>query len=280
MSNRASIREVLSLESARLTYHRCPPMRGPGRPLILLHPWFGCWQFWDQTVAALPEYDCFSVDLYSLGASPGGMAFAQPQGLARATAAMIQALGLGRCSLIGNSMGGIAAQIVAAELAHEIEALVLVGTGARTVGVKTEWREALDRWLAGPTDHDFTESLVAALLARRPQRADDFDQFVQEVTKANKAFMGEVLNNAFQLDLRPMLPRITAPTLVIRGELDAARTSAHVTELLLGIPDSRAIEIQGGGHSPQVDSPEAFTAAVRNFLLSERQHGSDPSAGQ
>jgi pimeloyl-ACP methyl ester carboxylesterase len=36
---------------------------------------------------------------------------------------------------------------------------------------------------------------------------------------------------------------------------------------LAGIPSSDAVEIPGGGHSPQVDSPQAFSQLVRNFLL-------------
>ena len=66
------------------------------------------------------------------------------------------------------------------------------------------------------------------------------------VVSANKAFMGAVLNRAFALDLRPELAKITAATLVIRGELDAARTRAHVEELLAGIPTSTAYNQTGG----------------------------------
>jgi len=87
------------------------------------------------------------------------------------------------------------------------------------------------------------------------------------VANANKSFMGAVLTSAFALDLRPVLPRITASTIVVRGERDAARTPAHVQELLAGIPKSRSFEIPGGGHSPQVDSPQAFSDIVRTFLV-------------
>jgi pimeloyl-ACP methyl ester carboxylesterase len=54
--------------------------------------------------------------------------------------------------------------------------------------------------------------------------------------------------------------------LVLRGELDAARTPAHVAELMAGVPDCRAVEIPNAGHSPQVDSAEAFCLLVRAFL--------------
>ena len=194
--------------------------------------------------------------------------FASPEGLAQALGALLDALRIERCVVVGNSMGGIAGQALAAARGEQIGRLVLVGTGARTVGVKPEFRQALDEWITGAADRDFTERLVDALLARRPERSE-FDRFVEAVVTANKAFMGAVLNRAFELDLRPVLPQITAPTLVIRGELDAARTRAHVEELLAGIPESTALEIPGAGHSPQVDSPEAFARALRGFLLQQ-----------
>jgi 3-oxoadipate enol-lactonase len=267
MTDPAPTRESVEIGGATLVYNRRPPLTGgQAWPVILLHPWFGSWLFWRQTVAALPEFETYSVDLYSLGASAEWQRFASPRGLAQAVGTMLDALHVDRCSVVGNSMGGIAAQALAAMRGDRIGRLVLVGTGARTVGVKPEFRRALDDWISGEADRAFTERLVDALLARRPA-AEEFDAFVEPVVSANKAFMGAVLNSAFELDLRPELPKITAPTLVIRGELDAARTRAHVEELLAGIPASTALEIAGAGHSPQVDSPEAFARALRDFLL-------------
>jgi 3-oxoadipate enol-lactonase len=261
--------ESVALGGARLVYHRRAPLTGgPGEPVILLHPWFGCWQFWRQTVEALPELETYSVDLYSLGAGDDWQRFAGPQGLAEAVGALLDARRIERCSMVGNSMGGIAAQALAAARGDRIGKLVLVGTGARIVGVKPEFRQALDEWIAGEADPAFTGRLVEALLARRPA-PEEFDRFVAMVVNANKTFMGAVLNSAFALDLRPELPKIAAATLVVRGELDAARTQAHVDELLAGIPRSTALEIPGAGHSPQVDSPDAFSRALRGFLLQQ-----------
>jgi pimeloyl-ACP methyl ester carboxylesterase len=257
----------VEVRGTRLVYHhRAASSAGAADPVILLHPWFGCWQFWRQTVEDLPELETYSVDLYSLGAGPDWQRFAGPQGLAEAVGAMLDGLRIERCSVVGNSMGGIAAQALAAARGHQIGRLVLVGTGARTTGLKSEFREAVDQWIAGGPDPALTERLVDALIARRPA-AEEFDQFVGMVVNANKAFMGAVLNSAFALDLRPELPRITAATLIIRGKFDAARTRTHVEELLAGIPNSTALEIPDAGHSPQVDSPEPFARALRGFLL-------------
>jgi 3-oxoadipate enol-lactonase len=267
MVGQGTTAESIALSGGRLDYYRRRPLtKGRTGPVIFLHPWFGCWQFWRHTVDALPEFDTYSVDLYSLGHRPDWADFASPDGLARAVGMLLDTLHIDRCSVIGNSMGGIAAQVIAAAQPDRIEKLILIGTGARTVGVKPDWRQAIDDWIAGPADREFAARMVGALLARQPEDPHEFEVFVEMVMNANKSFMGTVLTNAFKLDLRPKLRGITASTLVVRGELDASRTRAHVEELLAGIRDSRAVEIAGGGHSAQVDSPEAFSALVQAFL--------------
>ena len=265
---REAIAGFVDIGGAQLEYHVRHPATDAGLPpVVLLHPWFGCWQFWRGTVEALPEFTTFAVDLYSLGNGETWQDFARPEGLAGAVSAMLDTLRIDRCILVGNSMGGIAAQSLAATQPGRIDKLVLVGTGARTVGVKPEFRQALNTWIAGEADREFTERLVDSLLARRPDDPHDYAVFVDMVANANKAFMVSVLTAAFELDLRPRLPAISAPTLVVRGERDAARTQAHVDELLAGIPRSRAVELAGAGHSPQVDSPQPFAAELCSFLL-------------
>jgi pimeloyl-ACP methyl ester carboxylesterase len=180
---------------------------------------------------------------------------------------MIDALQLRPCSIVGNSMGGIAAQIVASRRGREIEKLILVGTGARTAGLNPQWRRALEEWMAGAADRKMTARLVGGLFARNQEPPEELETYVEEVERANRGFVGAVLRNALELDLRPVLPRITSTTLVIRGEHDGARTPAHVAELLAGIPRSRAVEIPDAGHSPQVDCPEAFVRVLRAAVL-------------
>ena len=260
--------EIIEIAGAQRKYHRRPQLTERRLwPVILLHPWFGCWQFWQRTVEALPEFETYAIDLYSLGAGGNWQEFASPHGLARAVGLMIESLGIERYTLIGNSMGGIAGQVLATTPGNRIENLILVSTGARTVGVKPDFRRALDEWIAQDGGRAFTERLVSSLLARRPEDRHEFETFVESVVNANKAFMGAVLTNAFNLDLRSVLPEITASTLVIRGELDAARTAAHVEEVLAGVSNSKAVEIPAGGHSPQVDSASVFSRVVRDFLL-------------
>jgi len=67
-----------------------------------------------------------------------------------------------------------------------------------------------------------------------------------------------VLTGLLARDVTDQLGSIRAPTLVVRGVEDKARTAEHVRILCAGIPDSTSIEIRNSGHSPMVDQPAAF----------------------
>lgn len=248
-------------------------------PVVLLHPWFGCWQFWQRTVAALPEYTCYLVDLYSPGASDSWGRFARPAGLAEAVVALLDAERLERCTLVGNSLGGITAQIVAATVPDRVQKLVLVGTGASADGLKPDYRAEIDAWLSGDPDGSRCEAFVARLFARRPP-LEELAVYVNAVRTANRDFMVAVLRSSLELDLRPRLHAITARTLVVRGELDAGRTREHVCDLLRGISDSVAIELPGAGHSVMVDSADQFDRVLRAFLQQGHVEGAtgDPES--
>ncbi|GAC1341412.1 MAG: hypothetical protein NVSMB23_12900 [Myxococcales bacterium] len=69
-----------------------------------------------------------------------------------------------------------------------------------------------------------------------------------------------------QCDLRPALPGIANPTLVVVGALDEATPVALGRDLSAGIPGSRFVEIPGCGHCPPLENPAAFLAVIRDFL--------------
>jgi pimeloyl-ACP methyl ester carboxylesterase len=63
-----------------------------------------------------------------------------------------------------------------------------------------------------------------------------------------------------------LVPRITAPTLVIRGELSPILTRPMAERLRAEIPAARLVEIPGAYHHVVLDRPEAFVHEVRGFL--------------
>jgi proline iminopeptidase len=67
-------------------------------------------------------------------------------------------------------------------------------------------------------------------------------------------------------DMRPLLPSLTMPTLVITGEQDFITGPACAAELAEGIPTAKTIVLPGAGHMIHVEAPERFREAVLSFL--------------
>jgi 3-oxoadipate enol-lactonase len=68
------------------------------------------------------------------------------------------------------------------------------------------------------------------------------------------------------VDLRPLLPRISNPALVVVGTLDSATPPELARELAAGIPGAKLREIPDCGHCPPLQEPEKFLASIRDFL--------------
>jgi 3-oxoadipate enol-lactonase len=64
----------------------------------------------------------------------------------------------------------------------------------------------------------------------------------------------------------PLLSRIACPTLVITGELDGPTPPADGKLMAEKIPGARLEIIPRAGHLSNLEQPEAFNAALRDFL--------------
>jgi pimeloyl-ACP methyl ester carboxylesterase len=71
-----------------------------------------------------------------------------------------------------------------------------------------------------------------------------------------------------ETDLVPQLPTIRNPTLVVCGELDGATPPPLCRQMAAHIPGARYVELAGCGHCPPLEQPDAFIAAIADFLLS------------
>jgi 3-oxoadipate enol-lactonase len=235
-----------------------------GRPLLLLHPWFGCAAFFDPVRPVVTDNRVIAVDLYS-PAVGDWRELAAPEPLAAAVVEVLEQETDRPAVVIGNSMGGILAQLVALTRPDLVEKLIIVGTGARNTGLHSKFSERLAAWLAKPDSAQlpaFTRGLVVPRAAGHWAVA----ACVERLARVDPDYIAAVPRATLGLDLRSRLAGVTAPTLVIRGELDTIRTREHAEELAASIPGARAVEIRGAGHSPMVDSTDEFNALAAEFL--------------
>jgi len=76
-----------------------------------------------------------------------------------------------------------------------------------------------------------------------------------------------------EADQRDLLPRITVPTLLIWGEHDVRSPLSVARQFERAIPDTHLVVISRAGHVSNLERPEQFNEAVREFC---RTHSPQP----
>lgn len=246
-----------------ITYRR----RGFGVPLVLLHGAFGDSGDWSADVSALEAgHDVIAWDAPGCGGSSDVPTGWTDGDWSDVLADFIAALGLDRPVVCGLSFGSVMALALARDHPEVPRALVLAGPYAGWAGslpaVELEQRiaavestrtipaeEWVDEFLATAFEHGAAPERLAAarqaVIAWRPETT------------------GAMLEAFARLDLRPTLPRIRVPTLVIRGDADARSSYSAALMVARAIPDSQFVELPGLGHD--CTGPD-FDARVRAFI--------------
>ena len=84
--------------------------------------------------------------------------------------------------------------------------------------------------------------------------------------------LGMELFEMAEVDQRDLLPRIAVPTLLIWGELDARSPLRVARQFEQAIPNTELVVIPDCGHVSNLERPEAFNQAVREFCRAHSPH--------
>lgn len=179
---------------------------------------------------------------------------------------LLDHLGVERASLCGVSLGGMVALWVAAHHPERVERLVLACTAAelgppgpwaeRAVTVRASSPSALREALLGRW---FTPGFVE----RRPEVAEAVTAMLAAADPEGYAGCCEAIGD---LDLRPDLAAVAAPTLVVAGAADPVAPPARALELQSGIPGAALTVLAGAAHLANIEQAGAFTDAVVDHL--------------
>lgn len=253
---------------ALLAAHLDVAQTGAGRDVVLFHSLLTDRTVFDRVAPALARWRRLSlVNLPGFGASaPAGPAI---ENYADRVAGLFPALGLPRSTdLIAMSFGGFVGTALAARHGHLFDRLVLVDTAAAfPEPAKASLRAMAERaetlGMAAVVDVAVRRMFTEAFIAAHPDVVAERTAVLLRATPSSFATACRALAD---LDLRPVLPRIGNPTLVLVGALDATTPPALARELAAGIRGARLEEIPDCAHCPPLEAPRAFLDTVGSFL--------------
>lgn len=249
-------------------------VEGEGPAVVLIHG-FGSslltWDAWARDLAT--DHRVVRFDLPGHGLS--GPAPDDDYGIDRSVAligALLDALGLERATLVGNSLGGLAAWRFAAARPDRVEKLVLIAAGGfvppgAAYGQRIEVPPAFRAMRSV-----LPESMVRASLASMygdPARLDP--ETVRRYWTMMRApgvrdALVRRLEDFTTEDPVPLLARIPAPTLVMWGARDVMVPATDAARFAGALPDARVVIWPDLGHVPMEEAPERTLADLRAFL--------------
>jgi pimeloyl-ACP methyl ester carboxylesterase len=260
-----------------LSYERTGPTTST--PLLLVHAGIADRRMWDPVWPALTAMrDVVRVDLRGFGESTE-----RPSGAWSARADVLEVLdhlGIDRAHLVGCSFGaGVCAEL-ALERPGLAASLVLAAPGGALLTEKTDelaaaWELEGKAMEAGDVDAA-VEANVTAWVDGPHRRPDVVPAAVRDAVRTMQRrnfeltmdWPDEVWEADDELDpeAHERLGEITAPTLVITGELDIDSIRIAADHLLTGLSDVRGIVWPDVAHLPSMERPDDFAAEVLDWV--------------
>jgi pimeloyl-ACP methyl ester carboxylesterase len=250
-----------------------------GTPLVCTQHFMGNLDNFDPAIsdALAAGREVILFDNAGVGASTG-TAPDTVDGIAADAARFVDGLGLGAVDILGHSMGGEVAQILALNRPDLVRRLVLVGTGPRGANeiapqepyvgpLFGKWDElGYDMWLPimfAPSKE--SQAAGRAFLARITARTQDRDAVVSPATVAahRAAARGWA---AAPADNLAYLSRIAKPALVVNGSDDIVIPTLNSYHLYQHLPDAELMLLPDSGHGAHFQYVERFVRRVVDFL--------------
>ncbi len=255
--------------------------RGSG-PLVVMSPGFGDlkeeYRFLAPKLAAA-GYRAVTMDLRGHGQSSVGWDDHTCAALGRDMLALIDHLAAGPAVIIGNSMSGGAAAWAAAEAPDAVAALVLIDPFAATCRMSW-WKTALFQAVmhtafVGPWAPAAWGAYYASLYpsAKPADFAEYKAALIASLKEPGRMAALQAMMRTDRSDVEPRLSTVRAPTLVVMGTRDPdfddpAGEAATMANLLHG----RFAMIEGAGHYPHAEMPDATAPRIIDFLAEATAH--------
>lgn len=243
--------------------------RGNVNPtLVFLHYWGGSSRTWEQVIAALPAgYHSVAPDLRGWGDSD------QPQDgyalndFVEDTLQMLAALDVTDYLLIGHSMGGKIAQLLASRRPSGLKGLVLVAPA--TPGPMQLPPEAFHAMESAYETRVSVGMTIDHMLTARPLNASLREQVIVDSLQGAQQAKHAWPNATSREDITCEVALINVPTIVIAGERDKVDPVEGIkAEVLPRIAQAVLHILPGTGHLSPLESPTELSGIISRFASS------------
>ena len=243
--------------------------------LLLIHGFPHTGSLWDPMRAALASlpggqsWPVLAPDLRGFGGEPAAPS-PSIDGHADDLIALLDAQGVERAVVCGLSMGGYVALALWRRHPTRVRALVLADTraGADDAAQRARRVELAARarveGSGAVAEAQLTGAVGKSTRARHPERAESLRALMASVPV--EGIVGALDAMRERPDATPLLAGITVPTLVVVGDEDVLTPPREARALAAAIPGAALVEIPGAGHVSCWERPEAFAAALADFL--------------
>ena len=174
----------------------------------------------------------------------------------------LDALGIDRCHLAGNSMGGFVALRFALDFPHRLASLALLDNAGVTGAASSDLQRSIERGenpLELKTMAD-VDRLLAFVYRRPPFMPRQFKKLLLDDALANAQVLDKVFwtlaDEGIAGVLNARLGEVQVPTLIVWGRHDQLIDVSAVDELRRGIANSVAVIFEDVGHVPMLEAPQ------------------------
>lgn len=262
--------EQLRVGDLNIHYYRGGP--STAETLVLIHGFAADKDNWLRFSRHLSDdYQVIALDLPGFGDSdhPAGSYDVGTQ--AERLASILEAMGIDKAHVLGNSMGGHIAALYAARYPQRVSSLALFDNAGIDAPHKSELFQRLESGAANPlvvrSPQDF-QRLLQFVFVEPPYLPESLKQYLAEQSMANAAHYDQVFQQLVEryIPLEPELPKIQAPTLLLWGRQDRVLdvSSIDVMQPLLAKPS--VVIMDNVGHAPMLERPEESARLYRRFL--------------
>jgi pyruvate dehydrogenase E2 component (dihydrolipoamide acetyltransferase) len=260
--------EFVDAGGKRIRYLKAGPDTAPpgGTPIVLIHGFGGDLMGWMFNQAELAsDRPVYAIDLPGHGGSSKDVGEGATRDLARAVTDFMDAKGISSAHLVGHSLGGAVATLIAAKSPERVVALTLIAPGGLGPEIAQDFidgfiaetrarklKPVLEMLTANPAL--VTADMVEDVL--KFKRLDGATAALQKIAAAN--FVGGQQRGS----LRDRLAGLTVPVQVIWGDADRVLPAKHAEGLP---PNVKVTRIAGAGHIPHLEKAVEVNAAIKGL---------------